>query len=274
MSPRPIKFIFCHIPKSAGTLFGQILERNFRKRFYPYYGLWDNRFFSKEDVAGMCDLHPQYECLASHMFSLDLPFESERIDFRAITFIRNPVDRALSLYSYSFRMAKLNPGYQPAGSIQDFFKSIIDNGDDARFFNAQYRFLCGENNKINGIDKIKGLSESGKLLIAPLERFEDACLILEKLYPTNFKNAAYGGRSNASKKPKHVPIELAYLLEEKNYLDWELLDIANQLFDDLFKKVFLKNDELHSARMKFQKRCSGVRFVEKAKKIQRKLIGI
>ena len=165
MSPRPKKFIFCHIPKSAGTLFGQILERNFRRRFYPYYGLWDNRFFKKADVAGMCELHPQYDCLASHMFTLDLPFESERIDFRAITFIRNPVDRAFSLYSYSFRMAKLNPGYQPPGSFQDFFRSIIENIDDARFCNAQYRYLYGESEGDEGFEKIKKLSKSEKLLM-------------------------------------------------------------------------------------------------------------
>lgn len=268
MSEKPKKFIFCHIPKSAGTLFGQILERNFRKRFYPYYGLWDNRFFTKEDVDGMCKLHPQYDCLASHMFSLDLPFESTSYDFKVITFIRNPVERALSLYTYSFRLAKLNSGYQPPASIEEFFNSIIEKRDDDRFCNAQYRFLCGENQTVEGLEKIKSLSESGNLFIAPVERFEDACLLLEKMYPQHFSNNAFGRRSNASAKPIQVPPELSCLLKENNLLDTKLLNIAKQLFDESFNKYFKSTSELHLAREKFEKRCSGIRFVEK---IQRKL---
>lgn len=268
----PQKFIFSHIPKSAGTLFGQILERNFRKRFYPYYGLWDNRFFTKEDVAGMCDLHPQYQCLASHMFTLQLPFESKRFDFRAITFVRDPVERALSLYSYSFRMAKLNTGYQPPGSIEDFFRSIIASEDDARFCNAQYRFLCGEKNGLEGLEQIKSLSQAGKLLIAPVERFADACLLLEKMYPQYFINTAFGRRSNASTKPKQVPVELGCLLEEKNRIDTELLIISKQLFDKVFNKMFSSASELQAARREFQKRCSGMRLLEKVKKFQQKLL--
>lgn len=273
MSEKPKKFIFCHIPKSAGTLFGQILERNFRKRFYPYYGLWDNRSFTKEDVAGMCNLHPQYDCLASHMFSLDLPFESEGMDFRAITFIRNPVERALSLYTYSFRLAKLNKGYHPPKSVEDFFRSIIENIDDARFCNAQYRYLYGESTGDDGFTKIKKLSQSGKLLLAPVERFEDACLLLEKIYPQYFINNAFGRRSNASTKAEQVPAKLECLLKEQNRVDMELLNIANQLFDESFNQYFSSTSELNLARAKFQSRCSKIRLVEKVKKIQRKLIG-
>gem|GEM_PF-5222486 len=272
MLQKPIKFIFCHIPKSAGTLFGQILERNFRKKFYPYYGLWDNRFFTKEDVDGMCKLHPQYDCLASHMFSLDLPFESNNYDFKGITFIRNPVERALSLYTYSFRLAKLNSGYQPPASIEEFFISIIEKRDDARFCNAQYRFLFGENQGGQGLEKIKSLSKSGKLFIAPVERFEDACLLLEKMYPQHFSNNAFGRRSNASAKSIQVPPELSCLLEDNNLLDTELLNISKQLFDESFNQYFKSTSELHLAREKFEKRCSEIRFVEKVKKIQSMIV--
>jgi hypothetical protein len=267
----PKKFIFCHIPKVAGTLFGQILERNFGKKFYPYYGLWDNRFFTKEDVAGMCDLHPQYECLASHMFSLDLPFDSERFDFRAICFVRDPLDRAISLYFYSYRMAKLNPGYQPPSSPEEFFKSILCGGGDARFHNAQYQFLCGGKTNFISISQIKSLASEGKLLIVPVKRFDDLCMLVEKLYPLQFKNACYGRKSNASNKTNIVPEYIIEAIQEKNKIDLELMEVAEKSFQALFDRHFLGAEELAISRKKFRARCFWIRVIENIKKFPRNL---
>jgi Sulfotransferase family len=267
----PKKFIFCHIPKVAGTLFGQILDRNFGKKFYPYYGLWDNRFFTKEDVAGMCDLHPQYECLASHMFSLDLPFDSKRFDFRAICFVRDPVERALSLYFYTHRMAKLNTGYVPPESPQEFFKTILGGEDDVRFCNAQFRFLCSNQMNSLTMEDIESLAEKGKLLIAPVSRFDDACLLLEKTYSEHFKNASYGRRSNVSRKSQEVPAEIRSALENLNARDLELFRFAGEFFEATFLKQFPNPGLIESVRKHFQSRCSKMRLLEKVKKIQRKL---
>jgi hypothetical protein len=266
----PKKFIFCHIPKVAGTLFGQILDRNFGKKFYPYYGLWDNRFFTKEDVAGMCDLHPQYECLASHMFSLDLPFDSTRFDFRAICFVRDPVERALSLYFYSHRMARLNPGYIPPTSPQDFFKSILNGGDDDRFQNAQYRFLCGGKPDSIAINNIKRLAENERLLIVPVKRLADCCLLLEKLYPMHFKNTAYGRRSNASKKSEDIPLEIIQIIQDKNHKDVELVEVAEKSFEACFSHQFPSLAACENLRKKFRVKCSRIGFIEKIMSVQRR----
>ena len=83
---------------------GQILLRNFGAAFYSYYGLWDTKQLSKEDVSGILTLHPQYRCIASHMFSLDLPYESKIWELSAFSFVRHPVDRAFSLYFHNVRM--------------------------------------------------------------------------------------------------------------------------------------------------------------------------
>lgn len=252
----PQKFIFSHIPKSAGTLFGQILERNFRKRFYPYYGLWDNRFFTKEDVAGMCDLHPQYQCLASHMFTLQLPFESKRFDFRAITFVRDPVERALSLYFYAFRMAKMNPDYKPPGSIDQFFNEVLEKKSDGRFFNDQFRFLSGgvtDKSLFSDIEELAGL---GKLLIAPVDRFDDACLLLEDTYPEHFKNMAYARRSNVAERKQKVSKELRECLAEVNQADLQLFTLASAVFERQFEKVFTNARVLEQKRAFFSKRCA------------------
>ncbi len=252
----PQKFIFCHIPKVAGTLFGQILDRNFGKKFYPYYGLWDNRFFTKEDVAGMCDLHPQYQCLASHMFTLQLSFESERFDFRAITFLRDPVERPLSLYFCAFRMAKMNPGYKPPGSVDEFFHEVLEKKSDGRFFNDQFRFLCGggaDDRLFSDIEKLAGL---GKLVIAPVDRFDDACLLLEQPYPEHFKNMAYARRSNVAERKRKGSEELRERSAEVNQSDLQLFTPASAVFEREFKEVFNNARLLEQQRTFFGKRSA------------------
>lgn len=260
------KFIFCHIPKSAGTLFGQILERNFKSRFYPYYGLWDNRFFTKEDVVGMCKLHPQYDCLASHMFSLNLPYDFEEKDIKAITFIRNPVDRALSLYFYTFRMAKLNSGFKPPESIENFFDALFSDKENRRFCNAQFGFLLGHHSFEVGISEIEMLANSGNLFIAPVERFDDACILLEYKYPNYFRNTAYGLRRNVAERDREVPVHITKMLTDHNKLDLDLHKIAEHLLDKNLNAVFKDNKSLRNAREHYYSRCQRIRLLDSFKK--------
>jgi hypothetical protein len=266
-NPKQTKFIFCHTPKVAGTTMGKILHRNFGKRFYMYYGLWDNRFFTAEDIEGMCTLHPQYTCLASHMFSLDLPFYSERFDYKAIAFVRDPVDRALSLYFYSFRMAKENPGYEPPGPIDSFFENIFQTRCDQRFFNAQFNFLAGGKPESLSFSKIEELVRSGKLILAPMERFDDTCLLLEQLYPDVFKNAASPGKRNESSWNQKISLELRNRLLQENATDSELFTLSKRLFDQSFFSVFLDHDFLQKKRASFRRRCWLERKMSQIKKI-------
>lgn len=257
-----MKAIFCHIPKSAGTLFGQILQRNYGKRFYPYYGLWDNRFFTNEDVAGMFELHPQYDCLASHMFSLNLPFESQRYDLKAITFIRDPVQRALSHYFYSFRMSKLNPGYEPPKTVEIFFENILRSAECRRFCNGQFRFLTSNSSFDIDLRGIENLVRNGYLFLAPVERFADACMTLERTMPVGIKNAAYGSKRNVATRHEEVPDYIIQMLKERNKIDYDLHKLAHKCFDEIFSATFKNRIDVDEARMLFDKRCNIIRIRE------------
>jgi len=252
---RPLKLIFCHIPKSGGTTMGQILERNFGPAFYPYYGLWDRYMFSAEDVEGMCGMHPHFTCMASHLFSLSLPYQSDRFDFRALSFVRDPVDRALSLYFYNFRLARENPGFEPPQDIESFFAPILDTQSDGRFFDAQWQFLTHGLKSTFSMSDLEGLMMERKVLLAPVDCFDDACLLLEKRFPESIRNAAYGKSRNQSSRNANVPPQLLARLQEVNQRDRELHEKVSSLFARLVAEEIGGEEELKNARSLFAQRC-------------------
>jgi hypothetical protein len=271
----PDKFIFCHIPKSGGTTMGKILERNFGAGFYPYYGLWDRYMFEAADVAGMCDLHPQYTCLASHLFSLDLPYDSPRFTFRAFSFLRHPVERALSLYFYSFRMARENPGYQPPGSIEEFFAPILDKKTDGRFFDGQMQFLSNQKPAAWPLEKIDRLMAEQRVLLAPCERFDDACLLLEHRFPHAFRNAAYGRSRNRSDRREPVKEDLRQRLAEANPRDMDLYAMVCDRFAAAVREELGEGPVLEAKRHDFTERCRRQalhdKWAERAWKLRQKI---
>jgi hypothetical protein len=253
----PRKFLFAHIPKSGGTTLGRILRRNFGASYYSYYGLYDHYMLQAADVQRMCDLHPQYRCISSHLLSLDLPFASANWDFRAFTFIREPVDRALSLYFYTLRLAEKNPGGPHPGPIEEFFRPILSGEKrDMRFFNAQTRFLTARQSETLDWSKIKTLMQEQRLLLAPLEAFDDACLLLERWFPEDFRDNAFPGKQNLAPRNQEVPEELRQALRERNAEDVDLYAKVTELFAEELQKAF--GADLESSRQAFQQRCAAV----------------
>lgn len=234
---------------------GQILQRNFGAAFYPYYGLWDRYMFTSGDVAGMCDLHPHYACIASHMLSLDLPFDSGRFDFRAFAFVRHPVERALSLYFYSFRLEKENPGYIPPGKIEDFFAPILQNKSDGRFFNGQTKFLAGNRGALPPEAELRKLIQEKRLLLIPTERFDEGCMLLESRFPGHFRNASYGKTGNRSDRNQAVPESLRNELEAANREDRALYELACETFQNSVSEELGGPEQIAARKQDYDLRC-------------------
>lgn len=255
--PSNRRFLFSHIPKSGGTTLGRILRRNFGDAFYPYYGLFDHYMFQAMDVQRMCDLHPQYRCIASHLISLQVPFASPNWDFRVFSFVRDPVERALSLYFYTLRLAEKNPGGQHPGNLEEFFLPILSGQKrDLRFFNAQTRFLAGNRGEDLDWTALDQHRKERKILLVPLEAFDDGCLLLENWFPEDFRDTAYPGRQNLAPRTQEVPEEIRAALARHNAQDRELYEKTRDLFYEQLEAAF--GTTLAAARQNFAERCRAV----------------
>lgn len=114
MGQRPMSEIcvFHHIPKTAGSALREILQKNYPgDAFVDHYGPPNPKdlAFYREYVKTM----PRDErlCIASHGAANALPvLEDEGLDFRAIVVLRDPVERAISLYWFVQTLPESNAG--------------------------------------------------------------------------------------------------------------------------------------------------------------------
>ena len=127
--------LFCHIPKTAGLTFLQILSAH-----YPEHSILDVRDKASLEAVKKIDDNTfnKYQVVSGH-----IPFswiERCRANPTVITFLRDPVDRVLSHYNYvlkepndSFWNARVNNGL----NLDDFLKLGGDPGDQ------QTRYILG-----------------------------------------------------------------------------------------------------------------------------------
>jgi hypothetical protein len=260
-----------HVPKTGGTTMGQILLRNFGASFYSYYGLWDTKQLSKGDVSGILKLHPQYRCIASHMFSLDLPYESKIWELSAFSFVRHPVDRALSLYFHNVRMNQESSANDYVKKIEPFFEKVFAEKIDPGFFDYQTRFFLPNGECESPVEKILELVRGRKVLLAPLDRFADACLLLEKRFPHDFINTAFTRMHMKSPRNQEIPRWLEDKILEHNQRDLELFDSVAKIFTEQCMEYFPDENALELAKANFAKRVDYLRQREKMEHLRNRI---
>jgi hypothetical protein len=270
-SESKLRLIFAHVPKAAGNTVSSLLERNFGRGFYAYYGLWDKYIFTANDVEGMCKLYPQYKCLASHLFSLQLPWDSEDIDVRAITFVRDPVKRALSFYFFTLQQSRRFAGHQDPGPIEEFFERVFEERNDPRFFNGQMTFLSRYDHDSLPLETIEQLMVNNRLFAAPVERFDDACLLLERALQELKLDLSFYSTKNPSEWDQKIPDGLVERLTEENKQDIDLHRLIGRVFEMQLKKYFSSDIELENARVDFQRRCKQKRWREHRDNLSRRI---
>jgi len=251
---------------------GRILHRNFGAKFYAYYGLWDTRFFNAADVHGMLELNQQIDCIASHMITLDLPYNSKTFDINAISFVRDPVERVLSLYFHSLRMTKEVGGETTNESVDKFFERVFSEQKEKRFIDAQYRFLTHGFEDDDRLSKIKELIRSRKILIAPLERFDETCLVLEARFPNFFKNTCYTSRGMISPRNQEVSELLRSKILKANPLDSNLYNIVKQEFNNICDDELGGAEKLQILMKDYKQRAIKLAKIEKMEKLRNTVI--
>jgi hypothetical protein len=88
-----------HMFKNGGSTIEAILEREFRGRFATVHGSHASSSLDDDDIASFISAHPKVAALSSHHLRYPLPSIRRTVLFDCC-FLRHPLDRLQSVYSY------------------------------------------------------------------------------------------------------------------------------------------------------------------------------
>ena len=246
-------WLHVHVPKAGGSTLRQLMNRNFREGYYNSNSLLETKQYSPSEVAEIVVAHPWVKCLSDHKLSLDLPYDLQASNILALSYVRDPVERFISRYFFHRHFEEVNCIAQQM-SFRDFANAELVEQRCPKQTNSQIYFL-NHGRSFTETDIIQSAIDSGKAFLFPIERFDESCICMERLYPTMFTDLSYV-RANVSKRDAQVSEEerefaLRYL--KQDYPVWEM---AQKFMDQTLERVFGSSEEKDEALAEFQDRCS------------------
>jgi hypothetical protein len=237
----------------SGSTLRQLMNRNFGEGYYNSNSLLETKQYSSSEVAEIVEAHSWVKCLSDHKLSLDLPYDLEASNILALSYVRDPVERFISRYFFHRHFEEVNCIAQQM-SFRDFANAELVEQQCPKQTNSQIYFL-NHGRSFTEMDVIHSAINTGKAFLFPIERFDESCICMERLFPRMFTDLSYV-RANVSKRDATVSDEdrefaLRYL--KQDYPVWEL---SQQFMDKTLERVFDSTQEKDEALAEFQDRCS------------------
>lgn len=258
-------FVHIHVPKTAGWMFMDILRQNFGIDFKQAYSPSSYEYISKKGVE-WCLRHYRYRCYTSHNWRLSSLPALKQHRIVAISFVRDPVERCLSGYFYGRNISETG-AWNPVKQLilTEYLEESLYGEEFKRipYDVPQEEFIRGDWAPMPFQQFLH--PDFGIYHLFPTERFDDAMLCLEALYPNDFKDCSYGSRSNVSKRDQKVTDKDLELIEQLPGIkkDRELCTFATEYLDNLLTEIFGSGDRLEIARANFKYRCEQKRNLAK-----------
>lgn len=246
-------WIHVHVPKAGGSTLRQLMRRNFKDLFYNSTSLLETMQYSSDNVGEIVRCHPQFLCISDHKFSLDLPYHSTLINILALSYVRDPVERFISRYFFHRHFEEVNCIAQRM-SFRDFANTELVEQQAHPQTNSQIYFLNGGKSNTD-ISLIEDAIGTGKAFLFPIERFDESCVCLEKLFPESFPDLSYV-RANVSKKDTGISTEDRELVMRYVKNDLAVCDCAEDFLNLTLDRAFNSTEEQDAALADFQDRCS------------------
>ena len=245
-------WLHVHVPKAGGSTIRQLMNRNFGDGFYNSNSLLETKQYTREDVSEIVRCHPWLTGFCDHKLSLNLPFDSEHANVHALCFVRNPVDRFVSRFFFHRNFEEVNCVAQKL-SFREFANAELVEGYAHPQTNSQIQFLNGGVGTSN-LQPIQSAIDTGKTVLAPIERFDETCVCLEALYPEDFKDLSYV-RVNTSNRNDAIEDEDRTFVAEKLASDQPLIELAASELERWIDRAFPSRDAFSSTLQQFQDRC-------------------
>ena len=240
--------IHIHIPKCGGSTFREILKVNHGSGYFNTNSVLNNYQYSANQILEIFDHHPTCDCLSGHKLSTDLPYDHPQYHLNTITFVRNPVDRFVSHYFFHRQHEKNWVPEAKSMLLDEYIDWALVKNNQTMYVNGQLRFLTGGASEEN-LTLIDHLRTTNGLLLLPIEHFNDALVILNKLFPDSFA-FIFTERINISTKDQTLtPKQRERILEFCN-LDMVLYQKSLVLLQTLKKKIFLDTYQYNDALQK------------------------
>jgi hypothetical protein len=256
-------FVNAHIGRTAGLTLNYIFERNFNNGFLHINSKVISNNFGQERISPVtiplnsseliyiidkCGRLP--ESISSHYIPIPDGLETleKRYDnIKAITFLRDPVDRVISNY-FAFRMKRLLEHKLPIHVKYDYREDMNQFFRNCQYVASKYGIhnIC-ENHQTyffdNGLDISKAISRlrTDFWFVGLVERFDEGLLILKDYFKQlglTF-NIMYVRQQIAPRtkdeKEQLVTNEIREKIKAMNKLDQQLYEEANRIFEDKVK---------------------------------------
>ena len=229
-------FIFIHQPKASGTTLNRILDRE-----YPHHTIYSidgtnptesiKKFksFREEDRR-------RFRLVRGHMFfglHEYIPGSA-----RYITFLRNPVERIVSLYYF----IRQNPKHYFHRTLHDqnlYLKQFVEQISIPEIDNNQTRRFSGMvappgQCTYEMLEQAKENFQKHFLIVGLTERFNESLLLMKNLF--GWKSINYIKQNSSQRPPtSEISPEILTKIKGLNRFDMELYAYAEALLDNQIK---------------------------------------
>jgi len=260
-----------HIYKNAGSTVDYILKKNFStnailldtgkpRGILPFKTVFHR--FKKH--------HPNVKSFSSHQLRFPIR-KNSGFNFLPMVFIRHPIDRAFSIFSYdkSQKNIKGDLGVEMARKLPalEYFKWAINQEEHYTIKNFQVRFLSSKPPRVKAKTQdleiaIERLKECN--VVGVVDRMDESLLYAEENLREWFSEIDFSYLEQNISKAREVKLNdrLEKLkakignktyseLEDANKLDFKLYFKANKILDKKLKSV----ENFEEKMLDFKKRC-------------------